>query len=159
VTPPWTATTPDAESNPGEGGFRFNRFGVRVPAQLISLYIEAGTVFRSPTETPYDHTSILATIRDWLDISSDKMLASARIKAAPSFGNVLTRTTPRKDFPTVKAQESLTAWRAMPNTVLNDLQKSIMIAIESKRLGRALAVHEVQDLLAKIPTRRLMLSI
>ena len=33
-----------------------------------------------------------------------------------------------------------------------------MIAIESKRLGRTLAVHEVLDLLAKIPTRRLMLS-
>jgi phospholipase C len=158
VIPPWTATTPDAESNPGEAGFRFNRFGVRVPALLISPHIEAGTVFRSPTHTPYDHTSILATLGAWLNIPSDKMLPSDRIKAAPSFGDVLTRSAPRKDFPIVKPRESLTAWRVMPDLVLNDLQKSIMIAIESKRLGRTLAVHEVLDLLAKIPTRRLMLS-
>jgi hypothetical protein len=86
------------------------------------------------------------------------MLPSARIKAAPSFDNIFTRTTPRKDLPSVKAQKSLTAWRVMPDIVLNDLQKSIMIAIESKRLDRTLAVHEVQGLLAKFPTRRLMLS-
>jgi phospholipase C len=158
VAPPWNAATPDAESNPGEAGFRFNRFGVRVPALLISPNIEAGTVFRSTTEVPYDHTSILATIRDWLSIPNDKMLPSARIKAAPSFGNVLTRATPRTDFPTIEPQESLASWRVMPDIALNDLQKSIMVAMESKRLDRTLAVHEVEALLAKMPTRRLMLS-
>jgi phospholipase C len=61
VPPPWNATPPDPESNPGEAGFCFNRFGVRVPTLLISPYIEAGTVFRSTTDVPYDHTSILAT--------------------------------------------------------------------------------------------------
>ena len=98
VPPPWNATPPDPESNPGEAGFCFNRFGVRVPALLISPYIEAGTVFRSTTSVPYDHTSILATIlRDWLNTPSNKMLRSARIKAAPGFANVLSRTTPRTD--------------------------------------------------------------
>ena len=86
------------------------------------------------------------------------MLPSARIKAAPGFGNVPTRTTPRIDRPVVTPQESLAAWRVMPDAAPNDLQKSIMIAMESKRLGRTLAVHEVQDLMAKMPTRRLMLS-
>jgi phospholipase C len=158
VPPPWNATPPDPESNPGEAGFRFNRFGVRVPALLISPYIEAGTVFRSKTEMPYDHTSILATIRVWLNIPSDKMLPSARIKAAPGFGNLPTRTTPRTDRPVITPHDSLAAWRVMPDAAPNDLQKSIMIAMESKRLGRTLAVHEVQDLMAKMPTRRLMLS-
>jgi phospholipase C len=124
---------------------------------LISPYIEAGTVFRSTTALPYDHTSILATIRDWLSIPSDKMLPSARMKAALEFGNVLTRATPRPDRPTVTPQESLTAWRVMPDLAPNDLQKSIIIAMETKRLGRTLAVHEVKDL-AKMPTRRQMLS-
>jgi phospholipase C len=159
VPPPWNATPPDPESNPGEAGFCFNRFGVRVPALLISPYIEAGTVFRSTTSVPYDHTSILATIlRDWLNTPSNKMLPSARIKAAPGFANVLSRTTPRTDRPVVTPQESLAAWRVMPDTAPNDLQKSIMIAMETKRLGRTLAVHEVQDLMAKIPTRRQMIS-
>jgi phospholipase C len=151
---PSLATGPDDESNPGEAGFRFNRFGVRVPALLISPYIEAGTVFRSTSDVPYDHTSVLATIRDWLNIPGEKMLPSARIKAAPGFGNVL----PRADFPRINPQESLAAWRVMPDTALNDLQKSIVVALESKRLGRMLAVHEVESLLAKMPTRRLMLS-
>jgi hypothetical protein len=41
--------------------------------------------------------SILATIREWLNIPRDKMLPSARIKAAPGFGNALSLTTPRTD--------------------------------------------------------------
>ena len=158
VPPPWNATAPDPQSNPGEAGFCFNRFGVRVPALLISPYIEPGTVFRSTTGVPYDHTSILATIRQWLGIPNDKMLPSARIKAAPDFGNVLTRTTPRTDRPVTIPLESLAAWRVAPDAATNDLQKSIVIAMETKRLGRSLAVHEVQALTAKMLTRHQMNS-
>jgi phospholipase C len=158
VPPPWNATPPDPESTSGEAGFTFNRFGVRVPALLISPYIEAGTVFRSTTDVPYDHTSILATLRDWLNIPSDKMLPSARIKAAPRFDNVVTRASPRLDRPAVTPQESLTAWRVMPDVAPNDLQKSIVIAMETKKIGRTLAVHEVKALMAKIPTRRHLLG-
>lgn len=115
-------------------------------------------MFRSTTAVPYDHTSILATIRDWLRIPAAKMLPSARINAAPKFDNVLTRTTPRIDRPVVTPLESLAAWRPAPDVAVNDLQKSIMVAIETKRLGRTLAVHEMQDLITKIPTRRQILS-
>ena len=126
VEPP-AAEPPDAQSNPGEGGFGFNRFGVRVPAVLVSPYIEAGTVFRSPGDVPYDHTSILATIRDWLEIPADKMLNSARIKKAPTFGNVLTRSTPRAELPVIAA----TGGPAKPTTrfiAVNDLQKAMLMA-------------------------------
>ena len=149
VPPPWNATPPDPESNPGEAGFCFNRFGVRVPALLISPYIEAGTVFRSTTGVPYDHTSILATIRDWLEIPSDKMLPSARIKAAPGFWQRSDAHYASYRSAAVTPLESLAAWRVMPDIAPNDLQKSIMIAMETKRLGRTLAVHEVQDLMQR----------
>jgi hypothetical protein len=46
----------------------------------------------------------------------------------------------------------------MPDMALNDLQKSIMVVMEGNRLGRTLAVHEAEALLAKMPARRLMLS-
>jgi phospholipase C len=46
VPPPSGATPPDA--TPGEFGFDFTRFGVRVPAVLVSPLIPAGTVFRVP---------------------------------------------------------------------------------------------------------------
>jgi phospholipase C len=131
VEPP-PAVPPDAASDPGENGFHFDRYGVRVPTLLISPYIEPGTVFRSPTDVPYDHTSILATIRDWLQIPQDKMLSSARIKQAPTFENVLTRSTPRADLPAIARTETppkpKTQWIAR-----NDLQYAMLIG-HRKRL-------------------------
>ena len=61
VPPPSGATPPD--SNAGEFGFDFTRFGVRVPAVLVSPLIAPGTVFRAPAgSAPLDHTSILKTV-------------------------------------------------------------------------------------------------
>jgi phospholipase C len=99
VPPPWGAIVPDTASFPGAQGFRFNRFGVRVPAVVVSPLIEPGTVFRSPTGIPFDHTSILATLRDWLSIPASAMLPSQRIKAAPTLEFLLTRDQPRDSLP------------------------------------------------------------
>jgi len=101
VQPPFGAVCPDAQSNPGAEGFTFDRFGVRVPMVLVSPWIQAGTVFRSPTATPYDHTSILATLRDWLPIPADKWLTSARIVPAPTFEQVFTLQQARTDLPNI----------------------------------------------------------
>lgn len=126
VTPP-AAKPPDGASDPGEEGFHFDRYGVRVPAVLVSPYIEAGTVFRSPTAVPYDHTSILATLRDWLQIPAQNMLTSARAKEAPTFDDVLTRNTPRADKPTIALGEAalkpVMRWIAW-----NDLDKAMLKA-------------------------------
>lgn len=57
--PPPAATQPEA---PREGQvFKFDRYGVRVPAVIISPYVEPGTKLRPPGRIPYDHTSIIAT--------------------------------------------------------------------------------------------------
>jgi phospholipase C len=130
VEPP-PAVPPDAASDPGEAGFHFDRYGVRIPTLLISPYIEAGTVFRSPSAVPYDHTSILATIRDWLQIPKEKMLGSARVEKAPTFGNVLTRSAPRPDLPVI----SPAGLPTRPTTRLiavNDLQRAMLTA-QAKR--------------------------
>ena len=126
VVPP-LAEPPDAQSNPGEEAFCFNRFGVRVPTVLVSPYIEAGTVFRSTGDVPYDHASILATIRDWLQIPEEKMLSSARVAKAPTFGNVLTRSAPRTELPVI----AQTGAPAQPTTrwiAVNDLQEAMLVA-------------------------------
>ena len=127
VHPPFGAACPDAKSNPGQEGFTFDRFGVRVPTVLVSPWIQAGTIFRSPTATPYDHTSLLATLRDWLPIPEDKMLTSARIAAAPNFEHVLTLQQPRIDLPTIPppaAQGKPTDTEKGPNSI----QKSLICA-------------------------------
>jgi phospholipase C len=93
VPPPWGATPP-GDGTVGEFGFDFTRFGVRVPALLISPRIAAGTVFRAKRGV-IDHTSVLKTIE--LKWQLDPL--TARDKAAPDLGDVLTLATPRTDDP------------------------------------------------------------
>jgi phospholipase C len=92
VPPPFGATPPD--NNAGEFGFDFTRFGVRVPAVLVSPLITAGTVFRVPGgSVPFDHTSILKTVEERWNLPP----LSARDAVAPGLGDVLSLTTPRTD--------------------------------------------------------------
>ncbi|HZT61027.1 MAG TPA: alkaline phosphatase family protein [Pyrinomonadaceae bacterium] len=94
VAPPQGATPPD--NTPGEYGFDFTRFGVRVPAVLVSPLIKAGTVFRvAANSTPIDHTSILKTVEKRWNLPA----LTKRDAAAPSLGGVLTLSTPRTDDP------------------------------------------------------------
>jgi phospholipase C len=146
VQPPGNAVPPDAASTPGDAGFRFDRFGIRVPAVLVSPRITPGTVFRSPTDTPYDHTSILATLRDWLRIPVDQMLPSARIANAPTLAQVLTLDVPREDLPEI-AEPSRNFTHLSLSESLNDLQMSL-VAGNARRFG--LDPHQV---LAPMSTR------
>lgn len=94
VAPPENATPPD--NNVGQYGFDFTRFGPRVPAVLVSPYIEAGTVFRvSKRSMPLDHTSILRTVEERFGLPP----LTKRDAAAPSFGDVLTLHRARTDDP------------------------------------------------------------
>ena len=86
------AVPPDTDT--GEFGFGFDRFGVRVPTVLVSPLIAPGTVYRVPAGgTPLDHTSVLKTIEQRWNLPA----LTARDAAAPGFGDVLTLTTPRTD--------------------------------------------------------------
>jgi len=155
VPPPWGAMIPDTASYPGAQGFRFNRFGVRVPAVVISPLIEAGTVFRSPTGVPFDHTSILATLRDWLAIPDSAMLSSQRIKAAPTLEFLITRDEPRDTLPEVAPLTNPLAMLAvanLPATPVNDLQLSMIAAVESLRQLRELQPQEIEHLRQRVPT-------
>jgi phospholipase C len=155
VPPPWGATIPDAASDPGSQGFRFNRFGVRVPAVVISPLIEAGTVFRSPTSVPFDHTSILATLRDWLAIPDSTMLSSKRIKAAPTLEFLITRDRPRDRLPEIAPATHPLAVLPVPNsqaTPVNDLQLSMIGAVESVRQQREIQPQELEVLRQQVPT-------
>lgn len=96
--PPRHATPPDNIGKPGQWGFTFNRFGVRVPTVLISPYIQAGTICRPAGWTPFDHTSILATARNCFKLDAP---LTARDAAAPDLSCVLTLDAPRTDKPAV----------------------------------------------------------
>jgi phospholipase C len=94
VAPPTNAVAPD--NSVGEDGFNFERFGLRVPAVLVSPLIAEGTIFNVPTGTmSIDHTSVLKTIETRWVLPA----LTARDAAAPDLGDVLILTTPRTDDP------------------------------------------------------------
>lgn len=133
VPPPNGATPPEPGQTARECDFKFDRFGVRVPLIVISSYVEPGTVFRADDgKTPYDHTSILATLRDWLklDAAPNKFLTSQRIAAAPTLDRVLVRTKGNENtnWPDITATCSLDGSDLSPDMPLNDIQRGLVAA-------------------------------
>lgn len=96
VPPPSGAVPPDNfRGDVDHLNFDFTRFGVRVPALLISPLIPAGTVFRV-NGSVIDHTSVLKTLQQrWPKIKP----LTKRDAAAPGLGDVLTLAAPRTDDP------------------------------------------------------------
>ena len=57
--PPPPVPPPDPAAPPGEFGFTFDRSGYRVPAVIVSPWVEPGSVYNEE----YRHTSLIATLR------------------------------------------------------------------------------------------------
>jgi phospholipase C len=94
VPPPTGAVPPD--DIVGSSGFDFTRFGVRVPTVIVSPLIEQGEILRAPADgPPFDHTSIIATLRTCFGIGALR----DRDAKAPNVGLILTLATPRTDDP------------------------------------------------------------
>lgn len=83
VAPP-AAVPPDAHTEE----YGFDRLGVRVPAILVSPWVEAGVV-----TTPFDHTSVLRYLIDKWQLGP----LGARVAAAASIGVAISRRAPRED--------------------------------------------------------------
>jgi phospholipase C len=131
VPPPWGSVAPEPGPIATKNGFPFDRFGVRVPTIVISSYVTPGSVFRAgPGEVPFDHTSILGTLRDWprLGLDPNRFLPSPRIKAAPTLDRVLTRGLADRiqDWPTVSPRIHFGLSDRSKATPLNDVQKSLL---------------------------------
>jgi phospholipase C len=97
---------PPAAKNPWPNdrldGFGCEVMGVRVPAIVVSPWIEPNTVFRSATGVAFDHTSILATLLQWCGIPKSRWFLGERTNHAPTFENLLTRSQPRTTAPAFK---------------------------------------------------------
>jgi phospholipase C len=82
----------------------FDRYGVRVPALVVSPWVQAGGVAETERngvkeKLVFDHTSIIKTIllRNCLDADGRIPDMGARVNAAEHLGGLLTRETPRED--------------------------------------------------------------
>lgn len=124
VPPPAAVPPSSIASQP----FNFDRYGVRVPAVLVSPYIRQGTVLRAPPGSrPFDHTSIIASVRQRFSLGAP---LSQREAEAPDVGGVLSLPSPDNigpaqlaALPYVATPGELARARAEP---LNDLQKSLL---------------------------------
>jgi phospholipase C len=94
---PPVAPPPGGPTNPA---FAFDRYGVRVPAVFVSPWIKRGTVLRSDyfpenpkPALPFDHTSLLKTLCDWMGISTQsgsQFPLGSRTAVAPTFDPIFT---------------------------------------------------------------------
>jgi phospholipase C len=123
--PPPRAEPPGAQASQP---FNFDRYGVRVPAVLISPYIPQGTVLRPPGAVPFDHTSIISTLRRRFPQLGPAL--TARDAAAPDVSGALTLPAPTNLGP---AKIDALPFAASPTLVasaqarpLNDMQVGLV---------------------------------
>jgi phospholipase C len=113
---------------PARNGFRFNRYGPRVPAVVVSPYVPPGSLVRPPADgPPFDHTSVIATLHRLFDLGAPLSLRAAR---APDLMPALMLPRPENGGPdsidaavTKPDCEEMQAARGLPR---NDYQRRLM---------------------------------
>lgn len=85
--PPGPVPPPDPSAPAGQFGFTFDRSGYRVPAVIVSPWVEPGSVYNAE----HRHTSMIATLRKVWDLGEPFTQRDAH--AAP-FDYVFTREVP-----------------------------------------------------------------
>lgn len=149
--PPPSATPPDVLR---PDGFDFSYFGVRVPAVIVSPYVKAGSVLRPPGDVPFDHTSIIATLRALFKFPA----LTARDAAAPDLLAAM-QSEPTNDGP---ASITAPAIPPSPEHVAdvaakppNDLQASLSaLAVQLPTIGADIGAHikRLTDVPDVVPT-------
>jgi phospholipase C len=93
--PPPRAAVPAAPR--ADQVFNFDRYGVRVPAVIVSPYVQKGTILRPTGAVPYDHTSIIATLRKRFPALGAPL--TGRDAAAPDLESALALASPTNTGP------------------------------------------------------------
>jgi phospholipase C len=137
---PGPVPPPDPAAPAGEFGFTFDRSGYRVPAIIVSPWIEAGSVYNEE----YRHTSLLATLRKVWGLGD---VFTQRDASARTFDHVFSLAAPRNpDTWTTVAARPVPDWTMDPEVVgmaLSTLGKGMAPALFAKaqQLGVPLPVE------------------
>lgn len=121
--PPAAPPTPPASGQV----FGFDRYGVRVPTIVVSPYIPPGTIFGKLSAVPFDHTSIIATVRKRFSLGAP---LTARDAKAPDLDDILTLPDPTNEGPprltALPYARSPKAAAAAQSRPLNGMQKALV---------------------------------
>ncbi|XWS57977.1 hypothetical protein CRYUN_Cryun09bG0219800 [Craigia yunnanensis] len=118
VPTPTGVPSKDDIVGPEPYNFKFDRLGSRVPAIMVSPWIERGTVLHRPSgpdpTSEFEHSSIAATVKK---IFTLKEFLTKRDAWAGSFDIVVNRSSPRTDCP----EELVQAAAALNGDQLKDI--------------------------------------
>src|SRR6478609_1850103 len=139
--PPGAVPPPDPGAPAGECGFTFDRSGYRVPAVIVSPWIESGSVFNDE----YRHTSLLATLRKTWGLGA---AFTQRDASARTFDDLFALDTPRDPSTWVAVEpRPVPAWTMdleVVGTGLSALGKGLGPALVTK--ARAMGVELPDEL-------------
>jgi phospholipase C len=137
---PGPVPPPDPAAPAGELGFTFDRSGYRVPAIVVSPWVEPGSVYNEE----YRHTSLVATLRKTWGLGE---AFTQRDASARTFDHVFSLDTPRdpETWTTFKAQP-VPAWTMDPEVVGRGLS----------RLGKGMGpgiIEKAREMAVKLPSQ------
>jgi phospholipase C len=136
--PPGPVPPPDPSASPGECGFTFDRSGYRVPAVIVSPWVESGSVFNEE----YRHTSLIATLRKVWGIGD---AFTQRDAVARTFDDVFSLDTPRD--PTTWATPTA---RPVPEWTMDPEIVGKTLSTLGKGMGPAL-IAKAREMGVKLP--------
>jgi phospholipase C len=149
--PPGPVPPPDPSAPAGELGFTFDRSGYRVPAIIVSPWVEPGSVYNEE----YRHTSLIATLRKTWGLGE---AFTQRDASARTFDHVFSLATPRdpETWAAVNARP-VPGWTMDPEVVgkgLSSLGKGVGPALiaRAQQMGVPLP-PEVSDQGTDLPPR------
>jgi phospholipase C len=130
--PPGSVPPPDPSAPTGQMGFKFDRSGYRVPAVIVSPWVEEGTVINEE----HRHTSMIATLRKVWDLGD---AFTERDAAAAPFDHLLCRESPRDpvSWPDVKPLP-------VPGFHLDLVQMGKALSTLGKTAGGGMLAHAQQ---------------
>ncbi len=134
IHPDIPAIPPDAKT----ALFGFDRYGIRVPAVVISPYVPKGHI----ENTLFDHTSIPATLKELFRLPR---FLTARDAKAATFCRVASLTSARTDTPdeiaAPRPQSDIEDERLDSVTILNQKESGEMSAAPLSDLQQAFVSH------------------
>ena len=131
--PPGPVPPPDPTAPAGQLDFKFDRSGYRVPAIIVSPWVDEGIVINDE----YRHTSMIATLRQVWGLGDP---FTGRDAAAAPFDDLLSRQSPRDptSWPDVKALP-------VPRYHMDMVQMGKALSTLGKTAGSAMLEHAKQS--------------
>jgi phospholipase C len=137
--PPGPVPPPDPSAPAGQLDFKFDRSGYRVPAMIVSPWVDEGVVISDERR----HTSMVATLRKEWGLGEP---FTGRDAAAAPFDHLLSRETPRDpaSWPEVRALP-------VPQFHMDMVQMGRALSVLGKTAGSGMVEHARQSGIAIPP--------